>query len=53
MLNFSFLRQHAPDLLSIAVPVGLAVLVHGVWIGFSPPQRRLAADPGVIDDNTA
>ena len=24
MLNFSFLRQHAPDLLPIAVPVGLA-----------------------------
>ena len=53
MLNFSFLRQHAPDLLPIAVPVGLAVLVHGVWIGFSPPPRRLAAESGVTVDNTA
>ena len=30
MFNFSFLRQHAPDLLPIAVPIGLAVMVHGV-----------------------
>jgi len=53
MLNFSFLRQHVPDLLPIAVPVGLAVLVHGVWIGFSPPQRRLDAESGITVDNTA
>ena len=35
MLNFNFLRQPLSNRLLLAIPVGLAVVVHGVWIGVS------------------
>ena len=54
MLNFNFLRQHLSNRLLLAIPVGLAVAVHGVWIGVSGrlhQGRDAPVKPAV--DNTA
>ena len=54
MLNFNFLRQHLSKRLLLAIPIGLAVAVHGVWIGVSGRLHQgkdAPAKPAV--DNTA
>ena len=54
MLNFNSLRQHLSNRLLLAIPVGLAVAVHGVWIGVSGrlhQGRDAPVKPAV--DNTA
>ena len=54
MLNFNFLRQRLSNRLLLAIPVGLAVAVHGVLIGVSGrlhQGRAAAVKPAV--DNTA
>ena len=54
MLNFNSLRQHLSNGLWLAIPVGLAVAVHGVWIGVSGrlhQVRDASVKPAV--DNTA
>ena len=54
MLNFNSLRQHLSNWLLLAIPVGLAVAVHGVWIGVSGrlhQVRDAPVKPAV--DNTA
>ena len=60
MLSFNSLRQRAPELLAIAIPLGIAVAIHGVWILLG---SRAAADPkgsaltdggdSTVVDNTA
>ena len=42
MLSFNSLRQRAPELLAVAIPLGIAVAIHGVWILLG---SRAAADP--------
>ena len=42
MLSFNSLRQRAPELLAVAIPLGIAVALHAVWIVVS---SRAAADP--------
>lgn len=54
MLNFNSLRKHLSNRLLLAIPIGLAVAVHGVWIGVSGrlhQGRAASAKPAV--DNTA
>ena len=54
MLNFSFLRQHLSNWLLAALPIGLAVAVHGVWIGVSGRLHQgRAASLAPAVDNTA
>ena len=53
MLNFNSLRQRLFNGLVLALPIGLAVAVHGVWIGVSGrlhQGRAAPAKPAV--DNT-
>ena len=60
MLSFNSLRQRAPELLAVAIPLGIAVAIHGVWILLG---SRAAADPkgsalanggdSAVVDNTA
>ena len=60
MLSFNSLRQRAPELLAVAIPLGIAVAIHGVWILVG---SRAAADPkgtalaeggdSTVVDNTA
>lgn len=54
MLSFNSLRRHASNWLLLSIPVGLAVAVHGVWIGVSGRMHQDKAalvDPAV--DNTS
>ena len=54
MLNFSSLRQRAPELLLLALPVGLSLVVHSVWISRSGAESRVGdSDQSVSIDNTA
>lgn len=54
MLNFNYLRQHLSNWFLPAISVGLAVAVHGVWIGVSGRlnQGRAASQKPSVD-NTA
>ena len=54
MLNFSSLRQRAPELLLLALPVGLSLVVHSVWISRDGAESRVGdSDQSVSIDNTA
>ena len=60
MLNFNSLRQHAPELFAVAIPVGIALAIHAVWIGISgrPPLEPKgsglsAGNDSTVVDNTA
>ena len=54
MLNFSSLLHRAPELLLLALPVGLSLVVHSVWISRSGAESRVGdSDQSVSIDNTA
>ena len=42
MLSFNSLRQRAPELLAVTIPLGIAIAIHAVWILVG---SRAAADP--------
>ena len=52
MLNFNSLRQRLFEGLVLALPIGLAVVVHGVWIGVSGRlhQGRAAPENPAVDN---
>ena len=54
MLNFNSLRQHASELLAVAIPVGIALAIHAVWIGLSgrPPLEQKGSGLSTGDDKT-
>ena len=54
MLNFNSLRQHVPELLAVAIPVGIALAIHAVWIGLSgrPPLEQKGSGLSTGDDTT-
>jgi len=54
MLNFSSLRQRAPELLLLSLPIGLSLVVHSVWISRSGAEPRVGdQQQSVSIDNTA
>ena len=54
MLNFSSLRQRAPELLLLSLPIGLSLVVHTVWISRSGAEPRVGdQQQSVSIDNTA
>lgn len=60
MLNFSFLKQRRSDVLTWAVPVGIALALHAAWILVGAraeadldPVRSSDGDLETVADNTA
>ena len=60
MLSFNSLRQRAPELLAVAIPLGLAVAIQALWIlvgsrAAADPKGSASPDGGdsTVVDNTA